>query len=250
MKYKAVITDVDGTLVPNHAKGKVSPRVVSAINCAKDLIHVGVATARSSVTMQPIFDQIKLSGPCVLTGGAQVIDPVSHKVYKERLISHEAFAEIKKQAELFDTGLIVADEHGEQIVWDNYKPSKIYDLYSDPMSMENAHKFIQMLSYIPTIMTHKALAWGDTGEIHVMITHPEATKQQGILDVAEILGISTHEIIGIGEGYNDFPLLMACGLKVAMGNAVADLKEIADYVAPTVADDGVADVIEKFILNQ
>ena len=42
---------------------------------------------------------------------------------------------------------------------------------------------------------------------------------------------------------------MACGLKVAMGNAIPELKEIADYVAPSVDDDGVADVIEKFILN-
>lgn len=41
---------------------------------------------------------------------------------------------------------------------------------------------------------------------------------------------------------------MACGLKVAMGNAVQDLKEIADYIAPSVDEDGIADVIEKFVL--
>lgn len=76
----------------------------------------------------------------------------------------------------------------------------------------------------------------------------QAIKQHGILEVAEMLGISTHEIIGVGDGYNDFPLLMACGLKVAMGNAVSDLKEIADYIAPTVEEDGVADVIEEFVL--
>jgi hypothetical protein len=42
---------------------------------------------------------------------------------------------------------------------------------------------------------------------------------------------------------------MACGLKVAMGNAVPELKAIADYIAPSVTDDGMATVIEKFILN-
>ena len=41
---------------------------------------------------------------------------------------------------------------------------------------------------------------------------------------------------------------MACGLKIAMGDSVEDLKVIADYVAPTVEEDGLADVIEKFIL--
>ena len=52
----------------------------------------------------------------------------------------------------------------------------------------------------------------------------------------------------MGDGYNDFPLLMASGLKIAMGNAVPELKEIADFVAPTVEEDGVAVIIEKFIL--
>jgi hydroxymethylpyrimidine pyrophosphatase-like HAD family hydrolase len=41
---------------------------------------------------------------------------------------------------------------------------------------------------------------------------------------------------------------MACGLKVAMGNAVADVKAIANYIAPSVEEDGIADVIEKFVL--
>ena len=56
-------------------------------------------------------------------------------------------------------------------------------------------------------------------------------------------------MIGVGDGYNDFPLLMACGLKVAMGNAVPELKAIADYIAPTVADDGIVDVIKTFVLG-
>lgn len=42
---------------------------------------------------------------------------------------------------------------------------------------------------------------------------------------------------------------MACGFKVAMGNAVDEVKAIADYIAPPVEEDGVADVIEKFILK-
>ena len=86
------------------------------------------------------------------------------------------------------------------------------------------------------------------GKIDVIVSHPKSTKQHGIFEVAKILNIETHDIIGVGDGYNDFPLLMACGLKVAMGNAVEDLKAIADYIAPSVEDDGVADVIEKFVI--
>lgn len=97
------------------------------------------------------------------------------------------------------------------------------------------------------IISHKIVAWKQ-GAISLSITHVGATKQHAIFEAAKILGIETHEIIGVGDGYNDFPLLMACGLKVAMGNAVPELKAIADYIAPSVEEDGVADVIKKFIL--
>ena len=73
---------------------------------------------------------------------------------------------------------------------------------------------------------------------------------EGAASIAKKLGISRKEIIACGDGYNDYPLLMAAGLKVAMGNAISDLKEIADYIAPPVQKDGVADVIEKFILEK
>jgi hydroxymethylpyrimidine pyrophosphatase-like HAD family hydrolase len=82
----------------------------------------------------------------------------------------------------------------------------------------------------------------------VVISNSLATKQHGIIEVARLLNISTKDIIGVGDGYNDFPLLLACGLKIAMGNANEELKKIADFVAPSVEEDGVATVIEKFIL--
>lgn len=62
------------------------------------------------------------------------------------------------------------------------------------------------------------------------------------------LGVKKKDIIAVGDGMNDLPLFKACGFKVAMGNANPELKALADYVAPNVEDDGIVDVIEKFIL--
>lgn len=77
----------------------------------------------------------------------------------------------------------------------------------------------------------------------------KATKKHAVLEVARHLNIKTEEIIGVRDGHNDLSLLMACGLKIAMGNAVREIKSIADYIAPSVEEDGVAHVIEKFILK-
>ena len=45
-------------------------------------------------------------------------------------------------------------------------------------------------------------------------------------------------MIGLGDGYNDIPLLSVCGFKVAMENAPEELKEIADVIVPIVEQDG------------
>ena len=55
--------------------------------------------------------------------------------------------------------------------------------------------------------------------------------------------------MAIGDGHNDIPLLEAAGFKVAMGNAPDEVKAVADYVAPSLQDDGVAEAIERFILK-
>jgi hydroxymethylpyrimidine pyrophosphatase-like HAD family hydrolase len=44
-------------------------------------------------------------------------------------------------------------------------------------------------------------------------------------------------------------MLAYAGIGVAMGNAPTEVQSFADWVAPTVSDDGVAAAIEKFILN-
>ena len=55
-------------------------------------------------------------------------------------------------------------------------------------------------------------------------------------------------MIAAGDSYNDLPMLKACGLRIVMGNAPDALKAIADYVAPSVDDDGLATAIEDFVM--
>jgi Cof subfamily protein (haloacid dehalogenase superfamily) len=76
-----------------------------------------------------------------------------------------------------------------------------------------------------------------------------ANKRSGIEKIAEELNIKPHEIICIGDSGNDRHMIEYAGLGVAMGNAFPEIKEIADYVTFTNEDNGVAHVIEKFILN-
>jgi len=247
-KYKALILDVDGTLIPNKRDGMVSKKVVDAIAKASKILHVGVATSRPLFLLKHIFEHLKLSGPSIINGGSQIVDIASKKTLWEQVLNLDDLINICKILKREKVSFFVQDNGQDLRFSKTYKPQKPFAIYIPGLPLFTADSIIEKISHLSAVAAYKVPSWKKK-RVDIHVSHAYATKQHAILEVAKILGINTHKIIGIGDGGNDMPLLMACGLKVAMGNAVDDLKEIADYVAPSVEEDGVADVIEKFILR-
>ena len=251
MKYKALIVDVDGTLVINRLDAMPTQKVTRAMNAASKLLHVGLATSRCYPNVSSIMDLLKLSGPSILEGGGHIFDAKRRKTISEYILSRRELKYLQKMLQTTDIPFLYCDslhaDHGS-FPQSGALPEKVFMVFSQGTESHLAHNISRRLSEDSKLIIHTVPSW-TTGKTDILITNPLATKQHGILEVAKILGIETHEIIGVGDGNNDMPLLMACGLKVAMGNAGDDLKAIADYIAPTVEEDGLADVINKFILN-
>jgi hydroxymethylpyrimidine pyrophosphatase-like HAD family hydrolase len=67
--------------------------------------------------------------------------------------------------------------------------------------------------------------------------------------VAQRLGIKQEEVCAIGDNLNDEDMIGWAGFGVAMGNAPAPLKGIAQYVTGSIAEAGVAQVIERFVIG-
>lgn len=67
--------------------------------------------------------------------------------------------------------------------------------------------------------------------------------------LCELLGQGVEDLIAIGDGFNDRSMIECAGFGVAMANAQEVVKEAADYVTASNDDDGVAMVIEQFILQ-
>lgn len=249
-KYKALMLDLDGTTIPNRWDGMPSQRVIEAVAKARKKIHVSVVTGRPYTDCEHIIKILQLTGPSIVAGGAEIRDSERGDLLWSKTITDETTKKILDFVNKKNLKLIVVD-------YDHYKKPKLVDpdhlpkdsfLMSIPdLTNASSEILIHEFKHISEIVVHKVIGW-EPDTIWLQITHSEATKQHGIFEAAKIMGISTHEIIGVGDSYNDFPLFMACGLRVAVGNAVEDLKEIADYIAPSVEDDGVADVIEKFVL--
>lgn len=182
-----------------------------------------------------------------MLGGEQIIDTSSKKILFEEPLLKEDIFNVVNIMRASSVSITVHDNGKDNIFTKNYKPDNPLQLGLHGLEPKKADFYINKLSHIPTVDVYRIPSW-EKGKIDIGINHASATKQHAIVHIAKLLNIETHEIIGVGDGYNDFPLLMACGLKIAMGNAVPDLKAIADYIAPSVEDDGVADVIEKFVL--
>lgn len=76
-----------------------------------------------------------------------------------------------------------------------------------------------------------------------------AAKGEGLLRLAQILGIKREETMAFGDGENDLSMIDKAGIGIAMENGVENLKRIADFIAPDNNDAGVGQMLEKLILS-
>lgn len=97
-----------------------------------------------------------------------------------------------------------------------------------------------------TAVTSMSTAIPDARFLEVL--SPRASKGIAAAILAKRFGVAPSHVLAIGDNYNDVDLLAFAGIGVAMGNAPDDVRALADWVAPTVDEDGAAIAIERFAL--
>lgn len=247
-KYKAVIFDLDGTAIPNQKDGRPSPRLVSAVEQAKQSTFICAATGRPWSNCFEVIRALGLISPCIISGGTQIIDPATKKILWQHPLDQEQVRSIIKVMKQYSYKLYLSDDlvrHSPANIRDVHAENIIYISNIHPHSVPNV---LQSLLSIPNIVAHGAPSW-KPGYIELHVTHIEATKENALHILIEILGLKREEIIGVGDGDNDLPLFAAVGYKVAVGNASDSLKAAADLIAPSESEDGLAQVIEQLLLT-
>lgn len=74
----------------------------------------------------------------------------------------------------------------------------------------------------------------------------EASKGKGLLRLCRHYGIRVEDTVAFGDSMNDYEILQTAGLGIAMGNAIQELKDVADYVTADVGKDGIWKACEHF----
>lgn len=72
------------------------------------------------------------------------------------------------------------------------------------------------------------------------------SKLTGVEIFCKVFGIDIANTMSFGDGGNDIAMIKGTGIGVAMGNANAEVKEIADYVTDDVDNDGIWKALEYF----
>lgn len=85
--------------------------------------------------------------------------------------------------------------------------------------------------------------------LDIECTQTGVSKGTGLKDIGEYLGIPLTEMIMVGDNINDLKALEAAGLALAMGNAIPEVKDIADHVLPDNEHDGAAYAILQYLLK-
>ena len=248
MKFKALIFDLDGTAFSTGRESIPSNVVIHAVKKAKELVSISIATARRLSSLESILKVLELESPSVIMGGTAIINPVTNRFLWQKLINQSVIKKISEIVRKYPGEIIM----GDGPIYDRQKSFKINEcsvIYLRNPSQEIADKIAEELKSIPKIAFFFAVSWIPNW-VDIHITNIKATKKQGVEKLTELLKVKKEEVIVVGDSFNDLPLFESAGFKVAMGNAEDSLKAKADFIAPSVYEDGLAKVIEKFILNK
>ena len=268
LKYKLLATDMDGTLLDKQKK--ISERNQQAIHAAKQAgVKIVLASGRPLEGLQPYLQQLELLGDddYVLCFNGALVQRSDGKVITRQEMRGKDCKTLIDYAEKFgvfshafsESRGLIAPQHNPYSQHDaeiNQIPLNIIDFSIIPdeepviktMWVDQPEKLDAALAQLPSEIATQFTIVRST-PFFLEFLPPEANKGSGIAKLAQHLKIKPEEIICIGDAGNDLHMIEYAGLGVAMGNATDDVKAIANYITADHKASGVAEVIEKFILN-
>ncbi len=250
MAIKAIVVDLDRTLL--HTDETISPYTAEVFKkCKQKEIALMVATARPFRTMQQFCEIIDFDAISA-TNGARIICG-DHR--KECGLCPESADRILNALKSYPDFRVTL-ETGEE-AYSNKPIEDYFTVISDDLAAvakaEGAIKILVSLDTPDTLETVKKMLSDDlyytvaNGHL-IQIMSRSATKWNGVKAMLEICGCSAEETAYFGDDHDDIEPIRMCGVGVTVSNAIDEVKAVADYIAESNDDDGVAKYIDRYIL--
>ncbi|MGI6130755.1 MAG: Cof-type HAD-IIB family hydrolase [Bacillota bacterium] len=271
-RYALLACDIDGTLL--RSDGTASPRTLQALRFAETCgARVVIATGRRIASTTPIARRLGIHSPCIAHCGAVVYDPADESILMAKQIPRQIALRACRLAGNVGADVAVHESvHSGRSIFVT-TPRELEDAAehwpymmpyyrlagdfeqacrADPVQlcvMADAQAIQSLTRQLAHDMPEELFIvdYGlvENGKHMVDIFAYGVDKALGLDFVADLCGIAQSETAAFGDSVNDVELICYAGLGVAMGNAPHDIRRIADTVAPSNDDDGVAVVIEE-----
>jgi Cof subfamily protein (haloacid dehalogenase superfamily) len=237
----------------------ISSYTIDILNqCHKRNIKLAIATARSEKVSERIARLIE-PDIMILNNGSLVKDINGTIIFRKKI----SMKETNQMLQFCYTNKIVSTVETDDGYYVSYTSSANhpdyghaeYNSFEKPLDKE-AYKIVVELKDENLINKlrneHKSCSICHfTGETWCGVYPGETSKLNGIIEACNYYKIKLEETMAFGDDYNDIEMVKRCGIGVAIGNGIEEIKSEAKYICGDNNSDGVAKWIEEnFLLKK
>ena len=269
---KFIASDIDGTFLnPEH---RVVPRNRDVVTRAVQAgATFALATGRPHRWIYPVLEQIPLRPVCVTSNGAVVYDSDQDRILRaiemdsgsmneivttvqEIMARHGEVSFAVERAGLsakdpLDELYVVDEIYAEHAPFEGFGVAPVEGVVAQPAvkliirnpDMQSQELFDLINPHVDPEIGHVTFSIPD-GMLEVAA--PGISKEVGVEFLASHYGVAQKDVMTFGDMPNDIEMLEWAGVGVAMDNAVQSVKDAADIVTVSNAEDGVAHILERW----
>lgn len=267
MSYKAVVLDIDGTLV--NSQKQITKKTLDVLtkirNEGKTVV---IASGRPPQGVMPYAKKLgfdKTGGYILSFNGGRITQVKTGETIYNRCFPNEYLPEI---CEIIKDYRVTINTYENDTIVTSGNLNNYSSVEADIIGLET--NFVDDFAAYVNFEVNKCLLSGEPEDI-IKLEKILKKKYEGKLDVyrseefflelvplgvdkarsidilLKSLGCKREECMACGDGYNDLTMIKYAGLGVAMGNAQDEIKAAADFVTLSNDNDGVAYAIERFV---
>ncbi len=268
MRYKALALDMDGTLL--NQQGELEAQVITALKRAQEAgVGVYLVSGRMHRAMYPYWKELGLTTPLISYNGCRIMHPDSDKpLYEISLpleVAHEVIAFAKERGLSLNTYysdcLYTLEDNAYaqmyarinkvpyKILPDDYAslleaPTKVLIIATDGSEPQKLADLDQEVRGLFEGRAHVTTS----SRMYIEFLPIGANKASGLERMNEIVGLSLDDWVAVGDGMNDYEMLMECGVGLAVAGAPQELLQhfAEEFIVPDLPKGGIEKVLQDY----
>lgn len=274
-QIKLVASDLDGTLL--NKKKEITPRLYDALKQLDELgIYFVPSTGRPFGTVPKAIKELPFLKYVITSNGATIYD-VEHKnnIIENFLTAEavDAVISIARELPVITEFFIDGKAYIAKDIYENLAPFHLTESHTEYLlnsrtplvdfwaEMKRNDSVLENINLVFADMDLRAKTWDRlkaTGLASVTaattknieITSLFATKAKALEKLCETLGLKRENVLALGDGDNDMPMIEFAGIGVAMANGEEHIKAAADLIADDCNNFGAAKILEQIITSK